>query len=145
MTLEAECRVAVCDTDPLKLHYAWSLLQIGAATEERLQSEIAATRSAVLDEKLGFADAYFVSRLEPDLARKRSAGDTTRQRRNFDLHVRLQPALLAWYRTLGEALGIPVHFELPDHLPATITPKRKNRYDVKLFDKFISSLPDLRP
>jgi hypothetical protein len=31
--------VAVCDTDPLKLHYIWSLWQIGVAAERVWQAE----------------------------------------------------------------------------------------------------------
>ena len=31
LKLEAEHRVVLCDSDPLKLHYSWSLARIGAA------------------------------------------------------------------------------------------------------------------
>jgi hypothetical protein len=44
--LERSRGIAVCDTDPLKLHYIWSLWQIGAATERVWQAEHAATRKA---------------------------------------------------------------------------------------------------
>src|SRR5579863_6694380 len=52
--------VAVCDTDPIKLHYAWSLWQIGIAAERVWQAERAATRDAIADRRIGFADAYLV-------------------------------------------------------------------------------------
>src|SRR5271156_1636495 len=39
--------VAVCDTDPIKLHYIWSLWQIGVAAERVWQAEHDATRDAI--------------------------------------------------------------------------------------------------
>jgi hypothetical protein len=52
--------VAVCDTDPIKLHYIWSLWHIGVAAERVWQAEHVATRDAIADGRIGFADAYLV-------------------------------------------------------------------------------------
>ncbi len=40
---EQRSGTAVCDTDPLKLHYAWSLWQTGHASRCRCQAELIAT------------------------------------------------------------------------------------------------------
>jgi hypothetical protein len=47
--------IAVCDTDPLKLHYVWSLWQIGVASERYWREQCVATRDAIANTRLGFA------------------------------------------------------------------------------------------
>jgi hypothetical protein len=91
--------VAVCDTDPIKLHYIWSLWQIGVAAERVWQTEHDATRSAIADGRIGFADAYFVKPIDPQRARRQWDADQTRSRRNFELHVKLLEPLMTWYRS----------------------------------------------
>ena len=122
---------AICDTDPLKLHYAWGLWQIGEASEERWRHERAATRQAVVQRRLGFADAYIVGTIDPETARRRRQGDATRQRRNFALHLRLQPSLLVWYEVLASVLPGLVQFTFPDHVPMASTAGEEARYDVE--------------
>lgn len=104
IALESQHGIAVCDSDPLKLHYEWSLMRIGAASEAQFDLARLAMRRMMQARRLGFADRYFVQPIGPTAARKRRDGDGTRTRRNFDLHVQLQPALLAWYRRLEEVL-----------------------------------------
>ncbi|MGH2386427.1 MAG: hypothetical protein ACRDGB_15450 [Candidatus Limnocylindria bacterium] len=58
---ERQAGIAVCDTDPLKLHYAWSLWQIGAGSESEFRQQAVAYREMVVDRRIGFADAYIVS------------------------------------------------------------------------------------
>lgn len=60
---EARTGHAVCDTDPLKLHYLWCLFQVGVAEEAQWELQLHATRQAILERKLGFSDAYFVGPL----------------------------------------------------------------------------------
>lgn len=48
--------LAVCDSDPLKLHYSWCLAAVGAGTVGRWHAELAAVRDAMAREGLGFAD-----------------------------------------------------------------------------------------
>jgi hypothetical protein len=43
--IERSRGVAVCDTDPIKLHYIWSPWQIGVAAERVWQAEHVATRA----------------------------------------------------------------------------------------------------
>lgn len=48
VALERSTGVAVCDSDPLKLHYSWCLAMVGAATWDRFERERAATLSTRL-------------------------------------------------------------------------------------------------
>ncbi len=139
--MESANNPAICDTDPLKLHYAWSLWQIGEAPEEQWLFQRSATRQAIVDRRIGFADAYIVRAIDPQIARRRREDDKTRQRRNFELHLRLQPSLLAWYRTLGAIRHKPVLFGFPERIPSPPTSNHDDRYDVTLFDTMMASLP----
>lgn len=91
--MEQQAGWAVCDSDPLKLHYIWTLWQIGEASERDWLSELQATRDTIAQGRIGFADRYLVVSIAPELARERAKADTTRRRSNFELHVRLQQAL----------------------------------------------------
>jgi hypothetical protein len=136
---ESSDGIAVCDTDPLKLHYIWSLWRIGEATQDDWQHQLALTRESLLAGLLGFADLYFISEIDAVTARRRKEGDPTRRRRNFDLHLRLQPALLDWYRTLEAVRPGSVHFCLPNQLPEICS--SRGRYDISVFDEMIRRLP----
>ena len=102
---------------------------------------MADTRQAILDRRIGFADAYIIGDIDPELARKRRDDDLTRRRRNFDLHIRLQPSLLVWYRALASVLPSTFFFGLPATMPRSISPQPESRYDVTLFDQAIARLP----
>ncbi len=136
---EGTSSLAVCDTDPLKLHYIWCLWQIGEATERDWLLEHAATRETVAQKRIGFADSYLVGEIDPQTARERARKDSTRRRRHFELHVRLQSALMAWYSALDAALpgrvqfGFPAKFVLPTNFGV--------RYDLLAFDRMIEALP----
>lgn len=132
---------AVCDTDPLKLHFLWSLWQIGGVPESQWQLQLAATEEAIAAQKLGFADLYLVKVIDPDVARQQRDNDTMRPRERFDLHVRLQPTLVRWYQALETALGGRVAWSLPDVLPDREGSKRNLfRFDVQKFREFTSTL-----
>jgi hypothetical protein len=132
---------AVCDTDPLKLHFLWSLWQIGEVPESQWRLQLAATEQAIAARKLGFADVYFVEVIDPDVARHQRDNDTMRPRDPFDLHVRLQPTLVLWYRALEAALGGRVAWSLPDTLPDSEgSLPNPFRFDVHKFREFASTL-----
>ena len=138
LALESATSVAVCDTDPLKLHYAWCLWRIGETTERDWLLALAATRATVARKRIGFADSYLVGEIDPHIARERARMDTSRRRRHFELHVRLQPALIDWYSALDAVLPGRVQFGFPATLP---TPTRTGvRYDVSVFDRMIEDL-----
>lgn len=58
--METSRELAVCGTDPFKLHYAWSLWRIGEMDHSVWRHEAAAARLAFEQGKLGFADLYLV-------------------------------------------------------------------------------------
>lgn len=130
---------ALCDSDPLKLHYMWSLWQIGEASEQDWLLDLAATRETIVQGRIGFADGYIVGRIDPALARQRAQADTTRRRGNFELHVRLQTALLNWYSALDKALPGRLRFDFPAGIPTF--ENLDERYSVNTFDQMIALLP----
>jgi hypothetical protein len=135
--------VAVCDTDPIKLHYVWSLWQIGIVAERVWQAERAATRDAIADRRIGFADAYLVKPIDPRRARQQRDADPTRSRRNFEFHVKLLEPLMNWYRALEAVLPGAVTWDLPENGLAHL-PHRSDRRiadSVLLFDQMIHLLP----
>lgn len=100
LATEARAGIAVCDTDPLKLHYSWSLARIGAAPRGRFDHELTQVRAAFAEHVLGLADLVLVSNPPLDVLRAHRNADTTRRRRSFDLHARLGESLRAWYQAL---------------------------------------------
>lgn len=72
--MEREKGCAVCDTDPLKLHYSWCLYQIDALPKRQWELQLQATRIALLEKRLGFADAYFVKVIDPLIAKQQLRG-----------------------------------------------------------------------
>ncbi|VVP44405.1 hypothetical protein PS862_05057 [Pseudomonas fluorescens] len=136
--MEEKYSWALCDSDPLKLHYIWSLWQIGEASEHDWRLELAATRETIAQGRIGFADCYIVGRIDPQLARQRAQADSTRRRGKFELHVRLQTALLDWYSALDKVLPGRVRFGFPSEMPAL--ENLDGRYAVEAFDQMIASL-----
>lgn len=139
LAMERRGSLALCDTDPLKLHYVWCLRRIGEASEQDWHYELAATRATIERGEIGFADRYLVAEVAPEIARARARADASRSRRNFELHVRLQPALIAWYAALDAVLPGRVQFGLPPALPATC--ETGERYSLSAFDRMIATLP----
>lgn len=137
---------AVCDTDPLKLHYSWCLFQIGVAPKSQWELQRQATRQAIVERRLGFADAYLVKTIDPIVARRQSEADGSRVRDRFDLHVRLQPSLVRWYTHLDAILGGRVRWTLPEAEPLlpAVAPNAL-RYDVGAFDAFMASIHGSTP
>jgi nicotinamide riboside kinase len=139
--------VAVCDTDPIKLHYIWSLWQIGVAAERVWQAEHAATRDAIADGRIGFADAYLVKPIDPKHARQQRDADPSRSRRNFELHVKLLEPLMTWYRGLEAVLPGAVTWGLPEDGLARLSDQGNQRAGeaVQIFDQMINILLTYRP
>lgn len=130
---------ALCDTDPLKLHYVWCLWRIAEASERDWSLELAATRQTIADGRIGFADRYLVADTDVETARRHAMTDASRRRRNFDLHARLRPALLEWYKALDVVLPGRVQFGLPASL--LVGRVAGQRHDLAAFDAMIARLP----
>ena len=141
LALEASNGVSVCDTDPLKLHYAWSLFVLGEIDTTAFSYERDATRAAIAAGRLGFADLVLLNEVAPVEVRRRRDLDATRQRRHFDLHVRLVEPLKYWYAALAELSPGRVVFGLPEGLPSLGSRgPRAERSDLKLFDRLLRNL-----
>jgi hypothetical protein len=124
------------------LHYGWSLVRLGLADVQRWHHDVAVSREAVADRRLGIADLVLVS-FPPmaELWRRREA-DTTRRRRNFERHVQLAEPLRDWYSTLDRVCPGRVRWHLPSHgVVKHRLSARTDRYDLGLFDRFIEALP----
>ena len=142
VAVEAERGVAVCDTDPLKLHYDYCLAAVGAATWRRFEVGVSLTMQAISDRRLGIADMFLVSIPSDEVLERQRAFDSTRRRRNFDLHRRLVPSLRDWYATLDRLDPGRVHWEYPQHLPVPIC---RERHDADLFRRWMADLPRPKP
>lgn len=138
--LESETGLAVCDSDPLKLHYSWCLARIGADSVERFELEKDLVREAVVEKRIGFADAVLVAYPDLETLTEHKTRDLTRQRRSFELHAQLTEPLHEWYTAL-EAVD-------PGHVygwnaDIHALPRRERRYDATLLDDLLSQLPAL--
>ncbi|MFE5704347.1 hypothetical protein [Rhodococcus koreensis] len=144
LALEGATGVALCDSDPLKLHYSWCLAAVGAAPVTRFEHELAAVRRMFTQRRLGFADVVLLSIPNPQQLLRQRTTDSTRRRRHFDLHARLAEPLAEWYwvvdrldpgRVLG---GFPLELDT-----ARLPPSRSDRHDGDLLDSVIDELPAL--
>lgn len=141
LEVEARTGMAVCDTDPLKLHYTWSLWRIGQLEREELDAEIERHRSRIAGRRLGFADLWLVAVPDVSALRERRERDTSRRRRNFELHVRLLEPLREWYAAIEALLPGSVRWELPpDGLAGVERRQRPHRYAVPVFDALMARL-----
>lgn len=137
--IEQRTGLAICDTDPLKLHYSFCLSRIGGLAREHWLFERDLAREFVAAGRIGFADLYLVRRIDPDQARAQRDSDTTRRRRNFDLHVRLEPPLMEYYRAIEAILPGRVAWSWPaDGVPAV--GRRDREEDLALFDALMKRL-----
>lgn len=141
VAMEQTKGVAVCDTDPLKLHFIWALWQIGEAPEAEWLAQLAFTREAIHNRRLGFADLYLFKRIDPLLAQQQRDRDTARPRPNFGLHLRLHSSLVRWYQTIARVMPERLVWGLPQTLPPIEMTASHHRHDLALFDRFVGLLP----
>lgn len=147
--IELSGEVAYCDTDPLKLHYVWSLWQIGAASRESWINALELHRNLVKQRLIGFADLVLVS--IPDAAKLRAnkESDSTRTRRHFELHSALSDPLRRWYTALEDLEPNRVRWTFPldsDALDRALqSGRREGRYSLVLFDELTQTVDALPP
>jgi hypothetical protein len=142
--LEQATGLAVCDTDPLKLHYTWGLWQLGEIDRKSWDLAVNATRQRVAAGVLGLADLVLVSQVAPEeLASRREvdAARTGRRRSKFDLHVRLADPLRAWYEAVERLEPGRVRWTLPPTGDLSPLPDiRQPRSGAELFDDLLVEL-----
>lgn len=142
--LERADGVAFCDTDPVKLHYAWGMAALGLAPRARFDRELTVTREAFRAGRLGFADMVLVGLPEVETLQRRRDSDETRRRRNFAAHVQLREPLQQWYATLERLDPGRVIWELPAEGVPKLPEPRPDRCAAELLDELVAALPPLR-
>lgn len=141
LRIERERGVAVCDSDPFKLHYAWTLWRIGHVNREDWTLALEAGRRAFAADRLGLADLILVTIPDAETLTRRHEADRSRRRRNFDLHAQLAAALAEWYRAVEQLDPARVIWHLPpEGLPVRLRP-REPRTGMQLFDALLARLP----
>jgi hypothetical protein len=139
--LDADHEVVLCDGDPMKLHYSWSLARIGAAPWSRFECELGYAREALIDGRLGMADLVLVSVPPAGVLRARRAADPTRRRRSFDVHVELAGPLREWYTAVEQADPGGVVWAWPASGVPLDSSKRKRLENLALLDRVVELLP----
>ena len=142
--LERADGIAFCDTDPVKLHYAWGMAALGLAPRATFDRELALVRTAFVSGRLGLADAVLVSMPDAEVLQARRDADETRRRRNFATHVQLREPLRQWYETLDSLEPGRVIWGLPDEGVPKLPEPRAHRTGGGLLDALVDALPPLR-
>lgn len=135
--------LAVCDSDPFKLHYAWGLWRIGKLAPVAWYAQARAYRRAFMTGRLGLADLTLVTIPFEAVLRERAGADPDRERSGLELHLRLAEPLRAWYEALATLDPDRVRWALPDGGldGASLPPPRPKRSDDALFNALMNALP----
>ncbi|MFG1607318.1 hypothetical protein [Actinoplanes sp. NPDC049265] len=142
--LERADGIAFCDTDPVKLHYAWGMAALGLAPRATFDRELVLLRSAFEAGRLGLADAVLVGMPDAETLQARRDADGTRRRRNFATHVQLREPLRQWYEALDSLSPGRVIWGLPNAGVPKLPEPRPARTDAGLLDELVGALPSLR-
>lgn len=145
LRIEEASGVAVCDSDPFKLHYPWTLWRTGHAHRNAWTIALEASRPFFDTGRLGLADLILVTIPDRDTLIRHRDGDSSRRRRNFDLHVQLAAALAEWYRAIEQHDPARVIWRLPpEGLPGKLPP-REPRSGIHVLDALLARLPQPDP
>ncbi|NNE48117.1 MAG: hypothetical protein HKN37_15810 [Rhodothermales bacterium] len=135
---EQSCGIAICDTDPFKLHYAWCELRAGLCSVSDWQNALAAHRRAFHENRLGLADAVVFLNPAESIIRHRRATDLTRRRRRFEKHFSFLPWLVEWYKAIDRVEPGRVFSGVDAEMPSVAI--RQQRSGVEVFDAFLAEL-----
>jgi hypothetical protein len=146
LAIEQLTGLAVCDTDPFKLHYIWSLWRLGKVGKDEWELAVEANRAAFAEQRLGIADlmlVYIPPLEELRRRRERDRAETGRLRGRFELHHQLGPSLHEWYEAIDRLENGRVRWKLPEDgaLEPLLLP-RDPRSGVQVFDALLAELPD---
>jgi hypothetical protein len=146
LAIEQKVGVAVCDTDPFKLHYTWSLWRLGKVARDEWEQAAEVSRTAFAERRLGIADLILVELRWPAELRRRSERDRVesgRRRGRFELHQQLGAPLREWYEATDRLDRGRVRSQLPSDGALDPLPMPRNpRSGVALFDALLAELPD---
>lgn len=139
LELERTHDVVCFDTDPLKIHYAWCLWQIGSGSRETWMANVQATRKRISEKQLGFADQVVFLEPPEQIIRLQRADDKARLRRSFETHIRLYGPLRRWYLQLETLSPGSVLFNAHQAQEWTPARLRADRFSLELFDALIAT------
>jgi hypothetical protein len=133
----------LCDTDPFKLHYAWSLWRAGHASASEWRAAREANRRMFAAGRLGMADVILVSIPELEVLTRHRSSDSSRARRNFELHGQLGEALREWYQAVSQLDPPRVRWSFPDAGIRGLAAlgARTPRSGAEVYESLISLLP----
>ncbi|MEY2518028.1 MAG: hypothetical protein QOJ89_5392 [bacterium] len=140
MTIERTAEIAICDTDPLKLHYDYCLARVGKGSWEQFWAGVEACRSAIAGERLGIADLIVCAVPGETTLDRRRDSDPSKARSNFAINRTLGPALVDWYRTLERLDPGRVTWAFPSELPKC---EMRPRFGLRIFDEWMRALPGM--
>jgi hypothetical protein len=140
---DARGEVMVLDGDPFKLYYSWASWRVGHITEADWNAAVEATRRHFVVGDYGLADLVLYTDPGDDELRRRKHADTTRTRRNFDLHTTMRPHFRRWYEAVAR---LDERRVIWDHPADGMTERllavgpRPMRSDPQLFDRILAYL-----
>ncbi len=140
---DARGEVVVLDGDPFKLYYSWASWKVGHIDESRWLEEVQATRRLFVEGDYGVADLILYADPGLEELRRRRDSDTTRLRRNFELHTSMRPHFRQWYESVADLDRQRVVWKHPhDGLSEGLLNlgRRAARSDPQLFDRLFASL-----
>lgn len=144
LSIESETGLAICDSDPFKLHYVWSLWHTDNVSARSWETEVEINRSMFEKKSLGLADLFLISIPPKDQLVAQKTGDQTRTRRSFELHAKLSAPLRTWYENIALLDTARVEWKHPANgLSKSMLEfgRRSRRTGAELFDKLIEALP----
>lgn len=146
-SISERCGWVVCDTDPFKLHYSWTLWVTGLSSVEYWQRSRELSRRAFADKRLGLPDLVFFADVDADMLRRQKSADLTKTRSRHEMHILISPALTRWYSAMAALDPTRVEFQLPvngleaRHLQLG---RRAVGSGAALFDRFMAELEYMR-
>ena len=142
-TKEAENGMVICDADPFKLHYVWSLWSIGKVGVERWQAEKLATRNLFARGELGVSDLILINIPSQTVLEAQARNDLNRLRPSFNLHAQLSEPLRHWYEAIEllDPQRVQWAFPASDIDKIRQIGSRDVRSGIEIFDAIMANLP----
>jgi hypothetical protein len=126
-SVAASTGIAVCDSDPFKLHYAWTMWRSGQTGRDYWDAALEASRKAFASGSLGIADLFLVAIPDSETLKRQRMGDASRRRHNFEAHAQLAGPLEEWYRAIEQLdVGRVIWHHPADGLPDAVDARRPN-------------------
>ena len=145
--ISERCGWVVCDTDPFKLHYSWTLWVTGLSSLEYWQRSLEFSRQAFADGRLGLPDLVFFADVDADTLRRQKSADLMKTRSRHERHIRISPSLKRWYVAMAALDPARVEFQLPVNGPEAghlQLGRRAAGSGAAVFDRFMAELESLR-